>query len=128
MAKLDRLARKFAFVATLMESIGVDFICCDCPGANRFTLHILAAVAEEEARMIGERTCKGLAIAKAKGVKLGSWVCAWTGKEHLRGFRQATVPSAVVRRRETNKKYAFLVEIVRDQRAEDKRWTKLPPG
>ncbi len=121
-AKLDRLARNVAFVATLMESIGVDegfnFICCDCPGANRFTLHILAAVAEEEARMIGERTRKGLAVAKEKGVKLGSArVGAWTGKEHLRGFKQATVRSAVVRRRETNKKYAFLVEIVRDQRA-----------
>jgi DNA invertase Pin-like site-specific DNA recombinase len=48
-AKLDRLARNVAFTAALMES-GVDFLACDNPHANRLTIHILAAVAEEEAR------------------------------------------------------------------------------
>src|SRR5688500_15913302 len=48
-AKLDRLARNVAFTATLMES-GADFVCCDNPTANRLTIHILAAVAEDEAR------------------------------------------------------------------------------
>ena len=38
-----------------MES-RVDFVCCDNPHANRLTLHILAAVAEDEARRISERT------------------------------------------------------------------------
>ena len=74
-AKLDRLARNVAFTAALMES-GVPFICCDCKEANRFTIHILAAVAEEEARKISERTKKALAAAKARGVKLGSQA-AW---------------------------------------------------
>jgi DNA invertase Pin-like site-specific DNA recombinase len=75
-AKLDRLARNLAFVAALMESVKADegfhFVCCDCPSADRFTLHILAAVAEQEARTISERTSKGLAVAKARGKKLGS--------------------------------------------------------
>jgi DNA invertase Pin-like site-specific DNA recombinase len=43
-AKLDRLARNVYFVAGLMES-GVDFVACDMPYANRFTVHIMAAVA-----------------------------------------------------------------------------------
>ena len=68
-AKLDRLARNVAFTSALMES-GIPFVCCDCKEANRFTLHILAAVAEEEARKIGERTKKALAAAKVRGVKL----------------------------------------------------------
>jgi hypothetical protein len=51
-AKLDRLARNVAFTSALMES-GVDFVACDNPHANRLTIHILAAVAEDEAR----RTC-----------------------------------------------------------------------
>jgi DNA invertase Pin-like site-specific DNA recombinase len=38
-----------------MES-GVDFVACDNPHANRLTNHILAAVAEEEAKRISERT------------------------------------------------------------------------
>ncbi|HEY2228892.1 MAG TPA: recombinase family protein, partial [Xanthobacteraceae bacterium] len=53
-AKLDRLARNVAFISTLMES-GVDFEAVDFPQANRFTVHILAAVAEYEARLMSER-------------------------------------------------------------------------
>ncbi|MFP5230787.1 MAG: recombinase family protein [Acidobacteriota bacterium] len=70
-AKLDRLARNVAFIANLMES-GVEFVACDMPQANRFTLHILAAVAEHEAAMISARTKAALAAAKARGVRLGA--------------------------------------------------------
>ena len=70
LAKLDRLARNVAFVSGLMES-GVEFVAADMPTVNRLTIHILAAVAEEEARMISARTKAALAAAKARGVVLG---------------------------------------------------------
>ena len=44
-ARLDRLARSVALIADLVES-DVDFVAVDIPLANRFTIHILAAVAE----------------------------------------------------------------------------------
>ena len=65
-AKLDRLARNVWFTSTLMES-GIDFVACDNPQASRLTLHILASVAEEETRLISERTKAGIKAAKARG-------------------------------------------------------------
>jgi len=44
-AKLDRLSRNLAFIATLMES-GVEFVAVDMPEANKLTVHSLAQQAE----------------------------------------------------------------------------------
>jgi DNA invertase Pin-like site-specific DNA recombinase len=70
-AKLDRLSRNLAFIATLMDS-GVEFIAVDNPHANKLTIHILAAVAQHEREMISARTSAALKAAKARGKRLGN--------------------------------------------------------
>lgn len=70
-AKLDRLSRNVAFLASLIDS-GVRFVCCDNPQANEMTIHILAAVAQQERKLISERTKAALARKKAQGFKLGN--------------------------------------------------------
>ena len=70
-AKLDRLSRNLAFIATLME-LGVEFVAVDNPHANKLTIHILAAVAQHEREMISERTKVALAAAKRRGKRLGN--------------------------------------------------------
>jgi len=70
-AKLDRLSRNLAFIATLMES-GVEFVAVDNPHANKLTVHILAAVAQHEREMISERTKAALSAARARGTRLGN--------------------------------------------------------
>lgn len=70
-AKLDRLSRNVAFIAQLMEA-GVEFVACDLPAANRFTLHVMAALAEQERQLISERTKRALAALKARGATLGT--------------------------------------------------------
>jgi DNA invertase Pin-like site-specific DNA recombinase len=70
-AKMDRLARSVA-VTSLLHQSGVEFVACDNPYANRLTVQILAAVAENEARAVSERTSAALQAAKRRGVLLGA--------------------------------------------------------
>ncbi len=65
-ARLDRLSRNTAMIAQLLES-KVDFVAIDFPHATRFTLHILAAIAEHESRLISERMKWAYAAARARG-------------------------------------------------------------
>jgi DNA invertase Pin-like site-specific DNA recombinase len=71
-AKLDRLSRNLAFIATLQDA-GVKFVAADMPEATELTVHIMAAMAQHERKAISTRTKEALAAAKAKGTKLGGW-------------------------------------------------------
>jgi len=70
-AKLDRLSRNAEFLLSLQNS-NVDFVCCDCSTVDRFTVGILALVAEREKILISERTKAALKVVKARGVRLGT--------------------------------------------------------
>ena len=87
-AKLDRLSRNLAFIATLMDS-GVAFVATDNPHANKLTVHILAAVAEHEREAISERTKAALAAAKRRGVKLGGPRLAAARKASIKARSEA---------------------------------------
>jgi DNA invertase Pin-like site-specific DNA recombinase len=52
--------------------LNVEFICCDCPNVERFTVGILALVAQRERELISERTKAALAAARSRGVRLGT--------------------------------------------------------
>src|SRR5215218_707220 len=71
-AKLDRLSRDVAFVAGLMAQ-RVPFIVAELGAdADPFMLHLYAALAEKERRLISERTRGALAARKNQGAKLGN--------------------------------------------------------
>lgn len=118
-AKLDRLARNVEFLAKLMNS-AVEFVACDNPHANRLTLHILAAVAENEAKAISDRTKAALAAARARGMRLGSARPGhWDGREQQRldGLAKARAVAVEVRQAKARDAYSDLLPEVRQLRA-----------
>jgi DNA invertase Pin-like site-specific DNA recombinase len=71
-AKLDRLSRDVHFISGLMVH-QVPFLVTELgPDVDPFMLHIYAAFAQREAKVISQRTKVALAVAKSRGVKLGN--------------------------------------------------------
>src|SRR5438270_2626393 len=71
-SKLDRLSRDVAFLAGLMTQ-RVPFIVAELGrDADPFMLHLYAALAEKERRLISERTKAAVAAKKACGASLGN--------------------------------------------------------
>jgi DNA invertase Pin-like site-specific DNA recombinase len=70
-AKLDRLSRSVAFIATLLEDKRVALRVASMPHADKFQLHIYAALAEQERDFISLRTKAALREAAARGKVLG---------------------------------------------------------
>jgi DNA invertase Pin-like site-specific DNA recombinase len=70
-ARLDRFSRRVSFIAQIMEQ-GIGLVCAEMPNASDFQLHIFAALAQEERRLISERTKAALAEAKRRGKILGA--------------------------------------------------------
>lgn len=69
-AKVDRLGRNNASVAILLEMIDVKIAIM--PDADKMVIQLLSVLAEQEVRGMADRIKKGLAVAKSKGVLLGS--------------------------------------------------------
>ena len=92
-AKLDRLSRDVHFISGLMAH-RTPFIVAEL-GADTdpFMLHLYAALAEKERRLISQRTRDALAAAKARGVKLGGLNAKGIrNREEARGRAEALRP------------------------------------
>jgi len=114
-AKMDRLTRSVAVTSMLHQS-GVDFIACDNPTANRLTIQILAAVAENEVRQISERTKAALAAYKARGGRLGASLPQsrnLTPAARERGTRAASE----ARQRQAREAYVFISPSILELRS-----------
>ncbi len=102
-AKLDRLSRDVAFISGLMAQ-RVPFIVAELGAdADPFMLHLYAALAEKERRLISERTRTALAQRKAQGARLGN----------PRNAKEAAALGRVVQTEEAERFAANVLPIVR---------------
>lgn len=98
-SKLDRLSRDVVFIATLLKDKRLAFRVASMPHADKFQLHIYAALAEQEREFISARTKAALAAAGKRGVKLG-------------GLRDSTMRRNEVVKAQADDRAARLASIV----------------
>jgi DNA invertase Pin-like site-specific DNA recombinase len=106
-ARLDRLSRNVGMIARLIES-GLEFVAADFPHANRFTIHILAAVAEYESRLNSERMKEAVAARRERGVVVGPSVYNGT-RRFPPGCQRA---SAIIRKARSEARARDLAPLV----------------
>jgi DNA invertase Pin-like site-specific DNA recombinase len=111
-AKLDRLSRNLAFIATLQES-GAKFVAADMPEANETMIQFMAVMAQHERKAISERTRAALAAAKGKGKRLGNP----NGAAALRRAGKGTAAAVAALRQGADKRAADIRPIIEDIRA-----------
>ncbi|MFM6122924.1 MAG: recombinase family protein [Sphaerospermopsis kisseleviana] len=74
-AKLDRFSRDVYHISSFLNGYMVKncprLIVAETPNASEFELNLRAALAQEERRLISERTKAALAVKIAQGVELG---------------------------------------------------------
>lgn len=111
-AKLDRLSSDVAFISGLMSQ-RVPFIVAELGAdVDPFVLHLYAALAEKERKLISERTKRALEAAKARGVKLGG------DRGNLGEVRaKGTAASAEVRAAKADEWAADVAPMIRDLQA-----------
>lgn len=93
--KLDRLARNVSFFLEVIDNSRVTICFADMPDMDvqsddgRMFLINMANFAEYEARRIGRRTKEALAVAKSRGVQLGT-----KGSENISVMNQTRIDQA----------------------------------
>lgn len=98
-AKLDRLSRKVSFIAQLMDDPKLRLRVATMPQADKFQLHIYAALAEQERDFISARTKAALKAAKNRGKDLG-------------GLRDATMKRNVAIQQKADREAHRFLQII----------------
>jgi DNA invertase Pin-like site-specific DNA recombinase len=127
-AKLDRFSRKVSFISWLLEQ-KVDLCVVEMPTASTFQLHIYAALAQEERRLISDRTKSALQAAKARGVVLGKSSEQRSFENSSNAFEFAHNTLALVRSfRESGDGYTLISRKLNEMGVESFRGKRFHPS
>lgn len=111
-SRLCRLSRDPLLLLEL-DRAGVEFVAVDLPHANRLTLRIMAALAEEETRLISERTRAALKARRERGLPMGG-----NNPRIAETSVKAAAKSASVRGQAAQQRARDLIPIIESLRAE----------
>jgi len=95
--RLDRAFRSVKECVNLVEDWYAEDVIDTTTSSGRFILQIMAAIAELESSIIGERVAAGMARAKAQGKKLGRPARKISTEEVIKAYEEAGTYSGAAR-------------------------------
>jgi len=82
--KVDRVSRDVEFIAKLVKDKNITLRVANLPNADNFTIHLFAAISQQEREFISTRTKAAMAAAKANGKKFGNPKLAELNRTRIR--------------------------------------------
>ena len=94
--KIDRISRDVEFWASLVKDKRLTIRVANIPNADTFTIHLFAALAQQEREFISQRTKAAMAMAKKRGVVFGNPRLAEINRTRQHNARKKTLKIAPI--------------------------------
>ena len=95
-SKTDRVSRDVEFWASLVKDKRLTIRVANIPNADAFTIHLFAALAQQEREFISQRTKAAMAAAKARGQTFGNPRLAEINRTRQYNTRKKTLEVAPI--------------------------------
>lgn len=127
--KVDRVSRDVEFWAKLVKDKDLRFRVANLPNADNFTIHLFAAISQQEREFISARTKAAMQVAKAKGKKFGNPKLAELNRTRVRQANRfnATVAPIVMPLRERGMTFRQIADALNEMNMKTSRGCQYSP-
>ena len=127
--KVDRVSRDVEFIARLVKDKDVTLRVANLPNADNFTIHLFAAISQQEREFISTRTKAAMAAAKAKGQRFGNPKLAELNRTRIRQANRfnSTVAPIVLPLRQRGMTFQQIADTLNQMNVKTSRGCKYSP-
>jgi DNA invertase Pin-like site-specific DNA recombinase len=127
--KVDRVSRDVEFIAKLVKDKDITLRVANLPNADNFTIHLFAAISQQEREFISTRTKAAMAVAKSRGKKFGNPKLAELNRTRVRVANRfnATVAPIVVPLRERGMTFQEIANTLNQMEVKTSRGCQYSP-
>ena len=127
--KVDRVSRDVEFIARLVKDKDVTLRVANLPNADNFTIHLFAAISQQEREFISTRTKAAMAAAKARGQRFGNPKLAELNRTRVRQANKfnSTVAPIVLPLRQRGMTYQQIADTLNEMNVKTSRGCNYSP-
>ena len=127
--KVDRVSRDVEFIARLVKDKDITLRVANLPNADNFTIHLFAAISQQEREFISTRTKAAMAAAKARGQRFGNPKLAELNRTRVRQANKfnSTVAPIVLPLRQRGMTYQQIADTLNEMNVKTSRGCNYSP-